>query len=165
MRRLLPLVLIASLAACSASEGAYPSLARRPAESTFSAIPAVAPAPAATAAPDPTLPARLAALRRQADDSHARFMARRPQTAARVSAAAGAAPGSEAWSLATVALAALESARSDTMIALADVDSLDAEMRVALNYNAQVAALRQDISALVAQEDAVLAQLGSRIRD
>lgn len=159
------------LAGACASPGDYPSLARRDAERfPQTAEPVAMPAPTAPgqALPDPALVAQLGRLEDRARTAHAQFLRERTRTTALVAAGAGSARGSESWSVATVALSSLESARSETMIALADLDSLLAADRVA-HPNEQsgdgvaIAASREKVIQLVAEEDRVLAGLASRL--
>jgi hypothetical protein len=159
------------LTACSSGEGAYPSLARRPAERVLGSAPVVTPEPAVPLAPPPAsadTTSRLARLTALAREAHARFAARRGRAEQLVSAAAGAAVASEAWAVATVALAELESARSEAMIALADLDAMHAAAEVAAGGSpngdaAAIAAARSSVIALVGEEDSVLARLRGRI--
>ena len=188
-RASLPFLTVLLLGGC-ASPGNYPSLARRPAERvagtplppcaippgaepgriTGSAEP-VAPAPAPSpppASPDRDLDSRLAGLMSRANIAHSRFLARQGQAERTIAAAARSAVGSEAWSVAEIALAELDSARSDVAIALAEIDSLHVADSVANPAqpgpdSARIAAAREQMLALVAQEDAVLQRLGSRL--
>lgn len=165
------LVLVAALAlpAC-ASPGTYPSLARRDAERVSgSALPDAPEAPAPMPVP-PTagLPDRLDALVGQARDAHRRFMGARPGTDSLVARAAGSAIAGESWSAATVALAGLEASRSQAMIALAELDSLLAADAVAhfdsASGDAQaIASARDQVIALIGEQDAVLAALRARL--
>lgn len=125
----LALLVLASLAttACSGDRGRYPSLARRPAERAYgSAMPVTAPTPESQApiAPDAGTAARVAALTDQAVKADAKFEARRASAERAVAAARGAAVGSEAWSVAQIAIADLDSARSEGMVAMADLDRM-----------------------------------------
>ena len=154
------------LSACAADRSTYPSLARRDAERMVGTI---APAPPASesatppAAPSPDLVAHLSQLTAQANSAHARFTARAPRARALSGAARGAAMGSDSWASAAIALADLESARSDAMIALADLDALYAAARVEGNDVAAITATRDQVSALIAAEDGVLAELRNRM--
>lgn len=154
------------LGACASDTTNYPSLARRDVERA-----AAAPAPAATATPapdvlDPAIAARLPAMVANARDAHRRFAAARDRAERTIATAAGSTPGSEAWAQASIALASLESARSQAMIALADLDSLHAEARVNGTGGAgSIAAARDEVAALVREEDAVLDALRSRLGD
>ncbi len=153
------------LSACVSNQG-YPSLARRPAERISGAALVVEAAPAALlalAAPDLGLQSRLARAVAQAGEAHTRFNALRSRTAQLVSAAQGAAVASTAWSVASIALAVLESRRSEAMIALADVDALYISARIDGGDEAAIAAVRDQITAWVADEDAVLADLRGRM--
>ncbi len=153
---------------CSPDRGRFPSLAIRPAERAFGQAKA-APADPAAAAPAPipadaTLPQRLAALDARAREADARFLALVPEATRAAARARNAATGSETWNLAQVALARLESARSDTAIALADLDQMATEAQIAAVDHpgpdtAQVVNTRDSVAARVAQQDSVLAQL------
>lgn len=159
------------LVGACATPGYYPSLARRDAERfPQTAEPVAMPATPAPgqAVPDAALVDRLRTLEQRAQSAHARFLRERGRAATLVAAGAGTGRGSESWSVATVALSSLESARSETMIALADLDSLLAADRVA-HPNEQsgdgvaIAASRENVIALVAEEDRVLAGLAARL--
>ncbi len=164
---LFPLALVAACA--STGSARYPSLATRPGERVSgTAEPVAAPAPPpATAATG----SRVTQLRAQAQAAHARFAERRASAAALSAAAQGAAVGSEAWSVAQVALASLEAARSEAMIALADLDSLyvDAKNAAAMTDGSgdvdAIGATRADVIAMIGEEDATLAAMRGRLRE
>ena len=168
--RVATLIPLALLAACaSAGTGSYPSLATRPGErvsGTAEPVPGPVPPPATAATGS-----RVAQLRAQAQAAHARFGERRASAAALSAAAQGAAVGSEAWSVAQVALASLEAARSEAMIALADLDSLYVAARIeAVPTDGSgdvdaIGATREDVIALIGEEDATLASLRGRLRE
>ena len=159
-----------ALSAC-ASDGRYPSLARRDVErirGTVEPVTPQMPSPAITAPPSAELETRLASLVEQAQAAHAHFSANLDRTERLVTAADGAAIASESWAVASVALADLEAARSKAMIALADLDQLYAAERVehfeSESITAKVIARARDkVSALVAQEDPALAGLRNRL--
>jgi hypothetical protein len=153
------------LSACGSNSG-YPSLAKRPAERiTGSAQPVAAETatPPAPTIPDSNLQARLAGLQDQAREAHRQFSAMRGKVAQLTSAAKGAPVASEAWSVASIGLAQLESRRSQAMIALADLDSLYARARIDGDDGVTIAAARDQVTAWVADEDAVLADLRGQL--
>lgn len=169
---LLPLL---SLSACAARSD-FPSLARRPAERIDERVEGTAvPAPAETAAPIPAPPpsadftARLAQLVQQARAAHGRFNERRG-AAERAIGSGGGAVGSEGWAAASVALAGLESARSEGMIALGELDEIYAAEVVTAAESANPArrdaaqAAHAEVEGLIAEEDSVLARLRERVR-
>lgn len=170
MRRLLPPASCAFAAllvtGCAADHSNYPSLARRPAE-RVSGVAQVAPP---TTAPQPPAPppsadlvVRLGQLSDQAQAAHREFTGRQGRAEQLIAAAKGASVGSEDWSVASVALADLESSRSQAMIALADLDELYAAERVAGDDAATIAATRDRVIGWIGEEDQVLAQLRGRI--
>ena len=168
---LLPLVLTATLAACSAARD-YPSLDRRPVERLGGSARPVAPEtpPPPPAPASPVLATRLAQLVDEARGAHQRFEAKRRDAERLVKAGGSGAPGSEGWSVATVALSDLESARSDAMLALAELDQLYASESVAAAETGNrasvdaIVAARDQVTALVGEEDSILAALRGRMR-
>jgi hypothetical protein len=158
-----PLALIALVAGCADDAALYPSLARRPAERVNGDAPPPPPPPAPPAAPDKNLLDRLERLVAQAREADAQFRAREGRANALSSSATGAAIGSEAWAVATIAVSDLESARSDAMIALAELDALYAAARIDGTDATAIAAARDQAIALVAGQDKALAALRSRL--
>ena len=163
---LLPLVLVAACASTAATT--YPSLAIRPGERvTGTANPVAPPAPPPATAQTGS---RLSQLRAQARAADGRFAERKASATALSAAARGAAVGSEAWSIAQIALASLEAARSEAMIALADLDSLYVTAKieaVPTQGSGDVDAIggvRDEVIGLVGEEDATLAALRGRLR-
>ncbi len=154
-----------------ASNGEWPSLARRAAEKnggrqSGTAAP-VLPGPGATVSQQAVpgdLAARLARLEQAARESHGEFGRKQSRAAALAGAARGAATGTEQWAVATVALAELESARSDVMVSLGELDRLYAAERIDGGDGEAIAAVRDQVTAWVADEDAVLADLGNRLK-
>ena len=165
-----PVLFAVLLSSCAS--GDYPSLARRDAERVSgSAAPVSAvPDPAPVITPSTTgLSGRLAALVGQAQEAHRQFIAGRSRAESSVSRASGAAVASESWSLANVALADLESSRSNAMIALAELDAVFTADRIAHfdtpSSDAEaIAAARDQVSGWVEEEDRILAALRGRIR-
>jgi len=181
----LALATVAGLLGGCASQRQFPSLAKRPAELVAegriarSALPA-APLPAPARGLELELPenpaARAGALAETARTAHARFEEQRGPTAALVTAAKGSARGAEPWAVAGIALAELSAARSDTAVPLAELDEIDVAHRVgaANSIGAKrvdggdgqaIAAARDQVTAWVADEDAVLADLSGRLGD
>jgi hypothetical protein len=160
------------LSGCAADYATYPSLARRPAERTGSLAERVS-GTADVAAAAPTLPpapppsadliARLGQLSDQAQAAHGEFSTRRAEAQRSVASAGGASVGGEGWARASVALASLETARSQAMIALADLDALYAAESVAGSDVSAIAATRDRVIGLIEEEDQVLAGLRGRV--
>jgi type IV secretory pathway VirB10-like protein len=158
-RPLAALLAATLIAGCAADVSEYPSLARRPIERQMEAPPAPPPPPEAPAAPSAELTARLDQLVAQARAAHARFESREARARQLARAASGAAIASESWAVATIAVSDLESARSEVMIALADLDGMHAVAVVEGKDAAPIAAARESVTALVREEDRVLAEL------
>ena len=163
-----PVMLLLALSACNADRSRFPSLATRPAERAYGSGQPVAPAAVlpltAQVSASATLAARVAALRETARAAHARFGKQQGEAARLVAAARGSAPGTEAWSRAAVALAALTSARSEGMVALADLDRLQiaAAEQAAKGSPADLAAVspaHSEVEALLREEDQTVTAL------
>jgi hypothetical protein len=122
---LLSVLLVIALSGCKAVEGDFPSLAKRPFESTNpNAPPLVVPeTPIAESLPaDMALVvANLVQRHQKAQDQYVGMLAAVQGQAAR---AAGSAMGSEAWINAHLAVSRLDSARADSVAALAEMDAL-----------------------------------------
>ncbi|NLR71118.1 hypothetical protein HGI47_09555 [Novosphingobium sp. ERN07] len=161
---------IALLIGGCADRSQFPSLARRPAEDAYQTASAVRPAPTPPAIMSEGLADRLSALVAKAAEGHATFESRLPSATRTISAAGAATKGSESWSVASVALAGLEAARSLVALPLADLDRLEAEAsnRAVDGSDADlkaVRAARAEVEGLVQAEtqriDGLKAKLGA----
>lgn len=166
-RLLLSALCALALSACASSGDDYPSLAIRDverAQGQFEPIP-VAPidVPEVPRNYEGSLDARLAMLVEAASSAHQRFTASAPAARRTVARTGRAAVGSNDWGAAQVALADLSSIRSDTAIALADLDILHIAAAVAAEDRAQIDAARSAVIAMVEEEDATLAELRARV--
>lgn len=155
--RLIPLLPFALLAACASPSAEYPSLAVRDIERVRGTM-EVEPAPPLPQ-PAPATLAQLDDLAATARAAHERFMAAAPQARTITDSAAGARPGSDSWARAQVAIADLEAQRSQAMIALADLDRIYVEATTSAQDTDSISAVRGQIDALVAQQDAMIRAL------
>lgn len=171
-RRAATVLALLALSACNAERSRFPSLAVRPAERAYGTGQAAAPTPdlpLTTQMPQGSdLAARVAALRAAAREAHAQFSKQQGPAARLAEAARGTAPGTEAWARATIALAGLQSARSQGMVALADLDRLliAATEQATTGPDADLAAItlaHREVEALLGEEDRTLAALGSAV--
>ena len=163
------LALVPALAACqTAPDEAYPSLAIRDVERAQGQLEPVPgdpiDVPPVEVPLDGPLDQRLAALVEQGRSAHARFTEAAPRASRLASAASGSSVGSDAWASAQVALADLDSIRSMTAIALADLDILFIAASVEATDTSALTAARQSLLALVREEDRTLADLRARVR-
>jgi hypothetical protein len=167
-----PAFALLALSACNADRSRFPSLAIRPAERAYGTGQPVEPAaslPLTTQLPAGTdLPARVAALRDVARAAHSRFLERQGAASRLIAAAKGAAPGTEAWSSAAIALASLTSARGEGMVALADLDRLliAATEKAATGPDADLKIVdpaHREVAGLLAEEDRAVAALGGTL--
>lgn len=156
------------LAGCAAGSSDYPSLAKRDAERVSgTADPVDAIAPETTeppGSPSAALEDRLAGLVARARRAHDDFLSRRGRAEQAINESRGSASTSDGWTNAQVVLSSLQAARSDAVIALADLDLLYAEERLAFPEPPSPAALaiadaRKQVQDLVTEQDATLARL------
>lgn len=154
--RLFPVLIFTALGACAAPQGQYPSLAVRDIERVSGTMPVEPAPPQALPAPGPATLATLDDLAASARSAHERFLAAVPQARAIARSAAKAPPGSESWAQAQVAIANLEAQRSQAMIALADLDRIQVEAATAALDTDSIDAVRRQVDALVAQQDATI---------
>jgi hypothetical protein len=148
-----------ALSACATDSTRYPSLAQREAERVQGTFEPDTAAPAVTPAPPPSadLIARLGQLRDQAASAHREFLSAVPG-AERLAKAAGDV-ASDSWASAQVALADLDSSRSNAAIALGDLDILFIDATLVADQREAIGAAREDVLRIVGEEDAVLARL------
>ena len=155
------LTIPALLAACATSSDKYPTLEVREAErvtGTFEAPSRLEPALLQDSIAQ-SLPDFVAA----AKNSHTRFVDTAPATRITITAAQGTGSDSNDWAAAQIALADLESHRSDTAIALAELDLLYAQSTLRFEQRQAIAAAIVVVEELVAEEDLVLSQLRAAI--
>ncbi|WP_061922518.1 hypothetical protein [Altererythrobacter epoxidivorans] len=152
-----------AVSGCASGSGDYPSLAIREAERVQGTFPVegadgAATTPAGPAPVDASTLEKAAIWLDQAKASHARFLEAVPQ-AQRTVANAGSGPDSTSWGSAQVALADLDSHRSDTAIALGDLDLAYVDATLSFVEREQIGQIRESVVALIGEEDDVLARL------
>lgn len=152
-----------ALGACATPPGEYPSLAQRDIErvSYVMTPPQTTPTPLQSPAQPVLAEARdlLASVR----TAHTAFLADEGAVRSQVAAARGAESGSDAWSLAEVALAGLITQRSRAMVSLADLDQLFITASIAGESTETIEAARSEAEGLIANEDAILADLSAQL--
>lgn len=161
-RSLASLIPVFLLGACTSAAGEYPSLARRPIEQLSEALPAPPPPPAPLPL-DPAVVRQLDSLLERVRAADAGFQAKVPQVSRSVLAANGAARGTEAWSVAMIALTDLDAARSDAMVALADIDAVYAANRITGAAASEARSARDAANRLIARQDQVMVDLQARL--
>ncbi len=165
---LVPILLLALAGCAGTGSDGYPSLAIRDverAQGRFEPVEAERiEVPAVDVDLAGGLPARLDALVGQAEEAHGEFLASLPTARRRVAAASGSSVGSDAWAAAQVALADLDSARSQAAVSLGDLDILFTAASVQAENTGVIADARETVVALVAEEDAALEDLRARVR-
>lgn len=154
------------LTACAGQKETYPSLAIRDVERVEGSFqPETASLePVAESPPSADLVERLAQLQNTAASAHRSFMAAAPETTRLVNAAAGTDVTSDRWAGAQVALAGLDSSRSQAAVPLGDLDLLHADAAIALEQRQAIQAARMAVIGLIAEEDAILSDLRDKMR-
>jgi hypothetical protein len=145
-----------SLGACATASDEYPSLAIRDAERAAGTLQPVEPVPYVPPAPPAAVLDRLDQLAADAASAHQAFLAETPQARSAVAAARGAEPGTDSWARAQVAMAGLESTRSRSMIALADLDRIYVDAAVEGLELTRIATARDRVAAQVDQQNATI---------
>lgn len=164
----LPLATLALAACATPGADTYPSLAIRDVERAKGEFEPVAaeqldvPPVEVDAGADPA--ERLGGLVAQARQAHAAFMKALPVAERQVAAARGAAVASDAWATAQVALADLDSDRSDATIALGELDILYTAATVQAQDATAIEAARSQVVALIGEEDSALERLRAQVR-
>ncbi len=117
------------LTGCASVEGDFPSLSKRPYETSNPVdIPVATPAPVISALPA-ELKTRTDALLARGRQAHLAFEEALPAVRAAAQSASGAPAGSEAWVNAHMILSRADGARSDGIAALGEMDQLIARER------------------------------------
>jgi hypothetical protein len=154
---------------CASVDGKYPSLALRDAERANGQFEPVAPVagldvPQVQLDFDGTLEEYLSQLQSRARAANARFSSASSATRAQVRAARGASLESNAWGVAQIGLASLDTHRSETGIILADLDTLFVAAKVQNEDTAAIVAVREETLALIERQDALLSTLRGQLR-
>lgn len=151
------------LGGCAAATGQFPSLAIRDSERvTGSMAPAESAAWVSPAAPPESL-GELAGLQAQARSAHTAFLARADNARRSVLAGGGAGQGSDAWANAHIALAELQSARTPALIAMAELDAIYTAVMAEGAQVEEIAAAREEVLAMVTDEDRLIGELGAEL--
>ena len=158
---LLSITAATALAGCAGQRDLYPSLSIRDAERVSGTFKPVEPDAFVSPPPSADVLGQIGAMRALAQRANERFLAAAQRARGTVAAARGAQPGSEKWSVAQVALADIESSRSDAMIALAELDRLYVDAYLEASELDQIVAERDEVSALVASQDQLIDTLHS----
>ena len=149
------------LGGCASTGGSYPSLAIRDAERVEGSM--TAPDGAAALPPPAALSGsvlqRVAQLESAASTAHRSFQQATPAAQRAANGARGAAVTTNAWGDAQVALSGLDAIRSQTAIALADLDLLFVDATLDYQQRGVIGEARERVLELVRAQDRTLAQL------
>lgn len=147
------------LSGCAASSEKYPSLAIRDFERAAenSVINESGSAPMLSA----KLSAALQDARELAASRNADFNGALAGVRSKIAATRGSGPNSNAWGEAQIALADLSRHRSQTAVALGNIDMIVAEASADLVDVGHEQAIQSEVAAMLAQQDRALAQLRS----
>ena len=146
------------LSGCAAPEG-YPSLNTRDSERVSGTF---APPPTTQFTPPPITNAtieQLGELGQSARVADAEFQAGIDGARAAIAGLSGAATGSLNWSEGQVTIAALESSRANTLIALAEIDRLFVEAALQGARLDGITTVQDEVSNLIKEQDAIIDSL------
>jgi hypothetical protein len=155
------------LSACATSNDDFPSLAKRPYEKAGAiedpdALPPnAAPIAQTTRLPD-ALAQTTAQLKQRNNVAHAAFGQARAAAETSAQKAADAAQGSETWAEAHMILSRLDRTRSDSVVALGEIDRLigqEQDKKSDLGLIALLTEVQQDIAASVTEQNVVIERL------
>lgn len=149
------------LSACATGDDRYPSLNVRPGERATGSFAAPEEQPTPSPVPEETagLLAQVEKLQSEAEEAHGNFTQAAPQARTLVQSASGAATGSDSWASAQIALADLDSARSQAAISLASLDVLHMDATLGGTALAAIDSARTSVLEMLQAEDATLAEL------
>lgn len=151
------------LSACAKNESLYPSLAIRDQERASGVFDPVEPEPYVPPAPGQQVLSRLDGLKAEAEAAHQQFLAASTRARSAIAAGRGASPGSDAWATAQVALADVLAARSATLMPLAELDMIHADLVGEEGNTTPVEAVRSVVEGLLAEEDRQVAELSAQV--
>ncbi len=150
------------LAACASESSRYPTLDIRPAERVQGTVNPVTPIERPS---QPEVSGQtLAAITTRAGAAHTDFLAATPRATELAEGAVGAEVGSDAWAVAQVALADLDSARSKAAVSLGELDILYTDARLSFQTLEEIDAARQTVLAMLIEEDEILADLRAKVQ-
>lgn len=152
-----------ALSACANNESPYPSLSIRDQERASGVFDPVEPEPYVPPAAGPQFLSKLESIKVEAEAAHQQFLAASSRARSSIVAGRGAQPGSDAWATAQVALADVLSARSATLMPLAELDMLHADVVTEEGDTGPLETLRSAIEALLAEEDRQVAELSAQL--
>jgi hypothetical protein len=147
------------LAGCAKDSELYPSLAIRDQERVTGAFDPVEPPPDIPPRQGAATQGNLARYRADAADAHKRVLAAAEQARAPLAAARGKDTGGDEWASASIALANVEAARSETMIALAEIDLLYVAAQTQAGELGAIVGALSEVNAMVLEEDRLIATL------
>lgn len=151
-----------SLAGCASADGRYPSLAVRDAERVQGSF---EPAPTDQNAATGTInPETLDAPFKRASDAHARFTAMQPEVRALVSASRGLSRENDRRARALVGFATLTSLRSQTALALSDLDLLEVNAATGFERTREIRDFQNAVLRMITQQDAALDSLNEAMK-
>lgn len=153
------------LAGCAADEGLYPSLAVRKQERVSGVFDPVTPEPWVPPAQSGEVLGNLAKYRADAADAHRRTLAAAEAARGPVAAARGAETGGDAWAAAAIALADAEARRSETMVALAEIDLLHISAQTEGSETGEIANTLSEVETMLFEEDRLIAALHAQLSE
>lgn len=156
---LLPAAAALLLGGCAKDRDLYPSLSIRDEERVSGVFEPVEAEPYVPPAQSGEVLDSLARYQAEAAAAHRRVLAAAEQARAPLAAARGKEAGGEEWAVASIALADVEARRSETMVALAEIDRLYVAAQLEAGELAEIVSALSQVNALVLEEDRLIAGL------
>jgi len=151
------------LAGCATDSELYPSLSVRDEERVSGVFEPVQTEPYVAAALSGDVLDQVAALRTNAATAHRNVLAAAESARGPLAGARDSEIGGEEWSVASRALADVEARRSETMIALADLDRLYVAAQTDGSQSDAIVAALSEVNTLVLEEDRLIAALRAQL--
>jgi len=151
------------LAGCAKDSGLYPSLSIRDEERISGVFEPVQSEPYAATPPSGEVLEQVAALRASAAAAHRQVLVAAESARAPLANARGSQIGGEEWSIASLALADVQARRSETMVALAELDRLYVAAQTEGGEPDAIVAALSEVNTLVLEEDRLVAGLRAQL--
>jgi hypothetical protein len=144
------------VAGCATDSELYPSLSIRDEERITGVFEPVEPEPYIPTPPNADTLGRIAQLKSNAMDSHGRLLELAERARGPVAAARGAALDSDAWAIASIAIANVEAQRSETLLAVAELDLIYVRTHEVAGEVGDISSALNEVSLILLEEERLI---------
>jgi len=152
-------------AGCAKNQDLYPSLSIRDQERVSGVFDTVPSEPFVPAPLGQEATRNLEKFQADAAEAHRRMLASAEAARGPVAAARGTQPGTDAWSIAAVAVADAEARRSETQVALAEIDLLYVAAQTEGHEVGAIVSALSAANAMMLEEDRLIAGLRAQLSE